>query len=252
MARDMIKGTARVGGTGATDLRLSRAEDYFVSRSYRRLRCGLPTASATFGAAHRVQRLHYTGVFCHGFRKEKMRLAHAFTVPLSAAILVATGCASGPVAVPPDVPAPLRPPAGQSIFLKALASGVQIYECTSKPDQPPTFEWVFRAPEAALVDRSGRSIGKHYAGPTWESVDGSTVVGEVKSRDPGPIPSSIPWLLLTVESTTGTGVFSQTKSIQRLQTVGGIAPSEPCTSANFKQVARVPYTATYYFYRAAP
>src|SRR5437016_6886833 len=73
---------------------------------------------------------------------------------------------SGPAIALPDVPATLHPPAGQVVYLEALATGVQIYECVSKPDAPSTYEWAFRAPEAALVDRSGRSLGKHYAGPT--------------------------------------------------------------------------------------
>ncbi|HEY9066282.1 MAG TPA: DUF3455 domain-containing protein [Burkholderiaceae bacterium] len=180
-----------------------------------------------------------------------MRSSLALTAAaLAALVLSAAGCAGVPSA-PSDVPAALRPPAGQVVFLEALASGVQIYECTAKADQPTAYEWTFRAPEATLADRSGRPLGKHYAGPTWESVDGSTVVGEVKARDPGPSASAIPWLLLTSKSTTGTGVFSQTKSIQRLQTVGGVAPSQPCTAANARQMARVPYTATYYFYRGA-
>jgi hypothetical protein len=98
-------------------------------------------------------------------------------------------------------------------------------------------------------DAAGKRLGKHYAGPTWESLDGSTVVGEVKARDPGPDPQAIPWLLLTAKSTTGTGVFAQTKSIQRVQTAGGAAPSQPCSVANATQLARVPYTAKYYFYR---
>ena len=182
-----------------------------------------------------------------------MASSHANMLALWSAVLAASGCASGSsTLVPPDVPAPLRAPAGQSVFLEALATGVQIYECAAKADQPSAFEWVFRAPEAALADRSGRAIGKHYAGPTWESVDGSRVVGELKSRDPGPTPSAIPWLLLTSKSISGAGVFSQTTSIQRVQTVGGVAPSEPCSAANARQTARVPYTATYYFYRIAP
>jgi hypothetical protein len=176
-------------------------------------------------------------------------MRRADTTVLATAILIAGGCACGPVA--PDAPAALRPPAGQSLFLEALASGVQIYECTPRSDQPSAYEWSFRAPEAALVDRSGRSLGKHYAGPTWESLDGSTVVGEVKARDPGPTRSAIPWLLLASQSTAGSGVLTQTKSIQRLQTAGGIAPAQPCTSSNAGQVVRVPYTATYYFYRSA-
>src|SRR6267142_5077695 len=155
---------------------------------------------------------------------------------------------SGPATALPDVPATLHPPAGQVVYLEALATGVQIYECVSKSDKPSTYEWAFRAPEAALADRSGRSLGKHYAGPTWESVDGSTVVGEVKARDPGPNPSAIPWLLLGAKTTTGGGTFGQAKSIQRVQTVGGVAPSGPCNATTAKQVARVPYTASYYFY----
>src|ERR1700690_1531532 len=171
---------------------------------------------------------------------------------LSTVILAGTGCASDPISAPPDLPAPLRPPANQSLFLEALASGVQVYECAPKADQPSTFEWSFRAPEATLTDRSGRSLGKHYAGPTWESVDGSTVVGEVKARDPGLNQSAIPWLLLGAKATTGGGTFGQAKSIQRVQTVGGVAPSESCSATNAKQVVRVPYTASYYFYRVVP
>jgi len=45
--------------------------------------------------------------------------------------------------------------------------------------------------------------------------------------------------------------LSKTTSVQRVKTVGGIAPAEPCGATNAKQVARVPYTATYYFYRAS-
>jgi hypothetical protein len=175
----------------------------------------------------------------------------ANTLAVCSAVLVAAGCGGRPAVIPPDVPAQLRAPADQSVFVEALATGVQIYECAAKPDQPSAFEWVFRAPEAALADRSGHSIGKHYAGPTWESLDGSTVVGELKSRDPGPNQTAIPWLLMTSKSTTGAGIFSQAKTIQRVQTAGGVAPSEPCSAANARQIARVPYTATYYFYRAS-
>lgn len=178
-----------------------------------------------------------------------MNASSRFAIWRWVALLLVAGCASNPVA-PPDVPAALRPPAGQSAFLEALATGVQIYECAAKPDAPSTFAWTFRAPEAVLTDRAGQPIGKHYAGPTWESVDRSTVVGEVAVRDPGPDGSAIPWLLLTAKSTTGAGDFGATKSIQRVNTRGGVAPSMPCSAANAKQVVRVPYTATYYFYRA--
>ena len=164
---------------------------------------------------------------------------------LSLALLV--GCAASSSLSPPEVPAALVAPSGQVVFMEALATGVQIYECSQKIDL--TYEWTFKAPEASLTSRSGQALGKHFGGPTWESMDGSTVVGEVKARDPGPKSSAIPWLLLTAKTTAGTGTFGGTKSIQRLATAGGIAPAEPCAGANLKQVARVPYTATYYFYQ---
>jgi hypothetical protein len=170
---------------------------------------------------------------------------------LSAAFLAVSGCASIQTIVPPEVPTNLRPPSGEVLFLEARASGVQIYDCALRAGQPPTYEWTFRGPEAALVDRSGHSLGKHYAGPTWESNDGSSVVGEVKAHDSGPNAQAIPWLLLAAKATAGSGAFSATTSIQRVQTVGGVAPAEACSAANAAQVARVPYTATYYFYRAA-
>jgi hypothetical protein len=102
-----------------------------------------------------------------------------------------------------------------------------------------------------LTDASGVTVGKHYAGPTCEAADGSTVLGTLVASDPGGDASAIPWLLLSVKSTTGTGVLTQTKSIQRLQTVGGVAPTSDCAAANAGSTARVPYAATYAFFRAA-
>jgi hypothetical protein len=167
-------------------------------------------------------------------------------------LLVSSGGAGSAPVQPPDVPEALRPPSDQVFALEALATGVQIYECAASAADPTRFEWVFKSPEAELSDRSGKKIGKHYAGPTWESTDGSTVAGEVKARDPGPDAGAIPWLLLTAKSNSGSGVFTRVRSIQRLQTVGGKAPSEPCGQANAKQVARVPYKASYYFYVSKP
>ena len=117
------------------------------------------------------------------------------------------GCATSPHVAPPEVPTVLQPPAGQILYLEALATGVQIYECAQKTDL--TYEWAFKAPEASLVSRSGHPLGKHYAGPTWESIDGSTVVGVIKARDPGPKNSAIPWLLLAAKAT-----LAQARSVQ--------------------------------------
>lgn len=178
-------------------------------------------------------------------RSLRMPARHSLLSALSLALLV--GCATSLSLSPPEVPAALVASSGQVVFMEALATGVQIYECAQKDDL--IYEWTFKAPEASLSSRSGQALGKHFGGPTWESIDGSTVVGEVKAQDPGPTSSAIPWLLLTAKTTAGTGAFGRTKSIQRVATAGGIAPAEPCARANLKQMARVPYSAIYYFYQ---
>jgi hypothetical protein len=167
-----------------------------------------------------------------------------------AAILA--GCAASNVGTDPVVPDNLKVPAGQTLSLVSPATGVQIYECSAGKTDPAKFEWAFKAPEADLFDLSGRKTGKHYAGPTWESDDGSKVVGEVKARDDGPDANAIPWLLLGAKTTSRTGVFGRTQSIQRLHTAGGKAPAEACDRAKWGQQARVDYRATYYFYTAKP
>jgi len=175
--------------------------------------------------------------------------AIATIVPVSIVALL-SGCATSNVATIPAVPEALKVPVTQALTLETLATGVQIYECRSSKDDPTRFEWAFKAPEADLFDRSRKKIGTHYAGPTWESNDGSKVVGEVKARDAGPDPKAIPWLLLSAKPASGNGVFSQIQSIQRVDTVDGKAPAEPCTQAQAGKEARVNDKATYYFYQA--
>lgn len=179
-----------------------------------------------------------------------MRILNASVMGSFSVVALLSGYASSLAVGPPEAPEALRPPADQVLALEARATGVQIYQCSAGQDQAARLEWVFQAPEAELFDKEGRKVGKHYAGPTWESTDGSAVVGDVKARDAGPDPSAIPWLLLSAKSNSGSGVFSQTRSIQRLQTVGGKAPSAPCTRDIAGQVVRVPYKAAYYFYVA--
>jgi hypothetical protein len=99
-----------------------------------------------------------------------------------------------------------------------------------------------------LFDRSGKPLIKHFAGPSWQATDGSTVVGEVTAKDNGPDTMAIPWLLLRAKSTTGTGPLSHTQSIQRINTVGGKAPPGGCGATLSGSEVRVHYTADYLFY----
>ncbi len=107
------------------------------------------------------------------------------------------------------------------------AQGVQIYECLAKKDQAGGYEWAFVAPEADLFDARGNKTGKHYAGPHWESTDGSKILGTVKERANAPTSDAIPWLLLAAKSVGPDGSFSKVRSIQRVNTAGGVGPCRP-------------------------
>lgn len=172
----------------------------------------------------------------------------------AAVIAVAAGCATPPgqapaISAPTGVPAALQAPADQEPYLQVHAVGVQVYECAAKADAPGGWAWQFRSPEATLADAVGKTIGRHFAGPSWASNDGATIVGQVSASAPAPDKGDIPWLLLAIKSRDGQGLLSQTTSVQRLDTEGGVAPPTVCSVANAKQVERVGYAATYVFWR---
>ena len=146
-----------------------------------------------------------------------------------------------------NVPDKLKPPANESLAMIVPAKGVQIYECRVKKDQASAYEWAFVAPEADLFDTSGKKIGRHYAGPHWESSDGSKIAGTVKASTDAPQADAIPWLLLVTKSVGPQGSFSRITSIQRVNTVGGVAPKSGCAQSTVGTTARIPYTADYYF-----
>jgi hypothetical protein len=148
----------------------------------------------------------------------------------------------------PDSPPELRPAPDEALLFHAMATGVQVYECSADANAPSGFQWRFKGPDADLSDAAGRRMGRHYAGPTWEGYDGSKVVAEMRAQSPSPDAAAIPLLLLRSKATEGRGVFTRVSSIQRLDTAGGRAPSDACSAQNVAKVARVPYKATYYFY----
>jgi len=166
-------------------------------------------------------------------------------------VLLVAGCASPQPPRPAvEVPDKLKPGASESLAMIVPAKGVQIYECRAKRDQAGAYEWAFVAPEADLFDGRGDRIGRHYAGPHWESADGSKVLGTVKERADAPVADAIPWLLLAAKSAGPAGAFSRVTSIQRVNTAGGAAPKAGCSQAAAGALARIAYTADYYFFTA--
>jgi hypothetical protein len=139
----------------------------------------------------------------------------------------------------------LQPPAGSKLILRVHAQGDQIYTCQQNAY---TFSWGLKAPEARLFDDSGKVIGRHFAGPTWQLTDGSQVVGRPVSKQDAPEPGAVPWLQLVAVSTTGHGLLERVKTIRRLNTRGGQPPAAGCDQSHLGTDLRVPYTAEYDFY----
>ena len=121
--------------------------------------------------------------------------------------------------------------------------GAQVYECKADADGKPA--WAFREPIATLL-LDGKTVGRHYAGPNWEHIDGSAVAAKVLGTAPGKTAHDIPWLKLEVTAHRGTGTLSGATTVQRLNTRGGVL-SGACDRAGAYFSA--PYAADYVFLR---
>ena len=177
--------------------------------------------------------------------KRHRRHIAASVVALVAALPLAQAAVAGPAA--PEVPTDVRVPDGHKVFLVGHAVGVQIYSCNGAG------AWSLVAPRANLYGDNGKLIATHYGGPTWEALDGSTVKA---TRDSGVTvdPTAIPWLRLKVSAVSSGDDgdrLAHTSYIQRIATVGGLAPAaSSCTASTAGDIQEVPYTADYYFWKA--
>ncbi|MEQ1516745.1 MAG: DUF3455 domain-containing protein [Usitatibacteraceae bacterium] len=162
-------------------------------------------------------------------------------IPLLAAVAAASAIA--------QVPAEVTPPAGNKASLTLVGVGDLSYECKAVADKPGTFAWTFAGPNAKLLDANKKEVGKYYGGPTWEANDGSKVTGKQLAVAPGAA-GSIPLQLVQAAPSTGKGAMTDVTYIQRLKTVGGVAPASPaCAAGNVGAKTTVPYQADYVFYK---
>lgn len=205
------------------------------------------------------------------YKALKNRITHRFrlvacTTTLAVGLMVSLPqLAHAQNITPPPLPPGLQPvPAGNEVFLVGHAIGFQNYVC-----QPvgAGFKFVLFTPQATLFKDNDKQIITHFFSPnpdeggviraTWEdSKDTSAIWAKVHSPNGAatPDPNSIDWLLLDVVGTDngpqGRGALADTTFVQRLSTVGGLAPAAGCLSLTDVGTHEfVPYTADYFFYR---
>jgi hypothetical protein len=137
----------------------------------------------------------------------------------------------------------------RTVITTLHAEGAQVYEC--KPDAGKSqsrvraMTWQLREPIATLI-LDGKSIGRHYGGPSWELTDGSAVKGKVVASAPGATSNDIPSLELEVVDQRGNGILSAATVVQRINTKGGAARGSCERAGDYRSA---PYSADYVFLR---
>jgi len=172
---------------------------------------------------------------------------------------------------PPPVPGTLVPLDGSEAFLVAHAFGSQDYVCAASGSG---VAFVLTTPEAVLFDNPvgnpTHRIINHFFSPnpveggtiraTWQSTRNSSAFwGQlVKAETAASAPDfvakdAVAWLLLSRAGVLGASAngddLSVATFVQRVNTVGGLAPSTGCSSpADIGTTAFVPYEADYVFF----
>ena len=174
-----------------------------------------------------------------------------------AALAALSACASNMSAPMPSMvysqdslPATVQVPAGHKVAMETVGVGEITYECRANPDMAGQHTWVFAGPDAKLMDRSGKQVGKYFGPPaTWESMDGSKLTATQLAVAPGGA-GNIPLQLVKANPAMGMGAMNGVTHIQRVKTLGGMAPTSACAMSNMGAKQIVKYQADYIFWKA--
>lgn len=202
------------------------------------------------------------------------RFSHGLAKSLCATVLAAAlgESARADEIKAPAVAAQIQVPAGNKAFLIGQAAGTQNYICRpagggvkfmlftpeamlSEGQQQLTSHFFSPNPFEANTDATVRA--SHMIRPTWRhSRDTSMVWAKPVPDAVSAAPNTIPWLLLQVVGAqagpNGGATLTSTTFIQRINTSGGMAPTDGCAVVgDIGNQAYVPYSADYVFYKKA-
>jgi Protein of unknown function (DUF3455) len=166
---------------------------------------------------------------------------------------------------PPPVPTDIQVPAGNEAFLLGHGVGSQNYACVPSPSIGHV-NWTLFTPQATLFSDLGEQLITHFSSPnpdegetvrvTWEDSRDTSTVWARATGLATVSPTAIPWVRLQVVGRaigpTGGNTLVGTTFIQRVNTVGGVAPPTGCSlPTDIGNKAFVPYTADYFFFRSS-
>jgi hypothetical protein len=182
-----------------------------------------------------------------------MFIKSALAVATASITLIACAAGSGNAMVfsQDKLPDPVKVPAGHMVAMETVGVGQITWQCRADKDMAGKYAWTFAGPDAKLLDRSGKQVGKYYGPPaTWEAMDGSKFDGKQLAVAPGG-EGNIPFQLVKANPAMGSGAMSGVTYVQRSATKGGVAPKSDCGAANADAKIIVNYQADYVFYKAS-
>lgn len=138
----------------------------------------------------------------------------------------------------------IKVPDDREAVLTLRGRGAQVFRCEKRNGQGV---WMFRQPDAELVDDAGKVVGRHGASFSFEHLDGSRLVANIAAYDDAPKATDLRWLLMTTKS-YGKGAFADVTHVQRVNTAGGMPPAG-CDLAHAGRVLRIDFTSDFVFYR---
>ena len=130
-------------------------------------------------------------------------------------------------------------------FVASVTDGEQIYACTKQTDG--SFAFTQHDVRATLQGNIRHSFVKADAGPPqWVARDRSAVTGKLLTKTPNGTGNIAELDLDATQTGSANGQFANVVEIERLNTVGGVAPAGTCDPQR-QPIAKVPYRADYLF-----
>jgi len=166
--------------------------------------------------------------------------------------LLLCACADSPTVRFPDATPPsVVPPVGEVPYFAAIRYGGANYVCAVSTDDSSVYQWRLLSEDQNLTDESWTAYhGRVLAGPIWEAQDQSTVRGQlIATAGQDDRYGRWPWQLFRAVSTTGSGRFGMTTSIQHTGTCD--LPSLTCSPRLSGQEERASCAGRYRFFRSA-
>ena len=146
---------------------------------------------------------------------------------------------------PPSVSPRLQPGPAEDLAFVLSGTGTHVYECRVSQRG---YRWTFVRPDVTLSDGAAAVATQQAPNLIEGSNDRSSVTAVVRATQPA-ANGALPWTLMAASANSTAGLFGNVSSVQRVNTVGGVAPADGCGELTVGAVANVDFSADYYFYK---